>query len=53
MRVERRDPTLQATTAVNQKWEEPVSEAKPFKIPKRLVWDAYQQVRGEPRSGGS
>ena len=52
MRVERRDRTLQPTTAVNQKWEEPVSEAKPFKIPKRLVWDAYQQVRANRGAGG-
>lgn len=52
MRVERRDPTLQPRTAVNQRWEEPVSEAKPFNIPKRLVWDAYQQVRANRGAGG-
>ena len=38
--------------AVNQRWEEPVSEAKPFEIPKRLVWDAYQQVRANRGAGG-
>ena len=53
MRVERRDPTLQPKMAVNQRWEEPVSEEKPFKIPKRLVWDAYQQVRANRGAGGS
>ena len=36
MRVERRDPTFQRRTAANQQWEEPVSNAKPFEIPKRL-----------------
>ena len=29
-----------------------MSEAKPFKIPKRLVWDAYQQVRANRGAGG-
>jgi len=29
-----------------------VSEAKPFNIPKRLVWDAYQQVRANRGAGG-
>lgn len=52
MREERRDPTLQPRTVVNQRWEEPVSEAKPFKIPKRLVWEAYQQVRANRGAGG-
>ena len=52
MRVERRDPALQPKRAVNQRWEEPLSKAKPFKIPKRLVWDAYQQVRANRGAGG-
>ena len=29
-----------------------MSEAKPFNIPKRLVWDAYQQVRANRGAGG-
>jgi group II intron reverse transcriptase/maturase len=29
----------------NQKWEEPVPEAKPYDIPKNLVWEAYQRVK--------
>lgn len=52
MRVERRDPALQPKTAANQRWEEPLSEAKPFKIPKRLVWDAYRRVRANRGAGG-
>src|SRR3954470_14686317 len=43
--AEGRDPTLQPTRPANQRWEEPVSEAKPFDIPKQLVWDAYQRVK--------
>ncbi len=45
MPAEGRDPTLQPTRSANQRWEEPVSEAKPFDIPKQLVWDAYQRVK--------
>src|SRR5215467_11463262 len=41
MRAERRDPTLQRRVVANQQWEEPVPEAKPYDIPKQLVWDAY------------
>ena len=52
MRVERRDPALQPKTAVNQRWEEPLSEAKPYKIPKRLVWEAYQRVRANRGAAG-
>ncbi len=29
-----------------------MSEAKPFEIPKRLVWDAYRQVRANRGAGG-
>ncbi len=29
-----------------------MSEAKPFKIPKRLVWEAYQQVRANRGAAG-
>ena len=29
-----------------------MSEAKPFQIPKRLVWDAYRQVRANRGAGG-
>src|SRR3954464_11160175 len=51
MPAEGRDPTLRPRRPANQRWEEPVSEAKPFDIPKRLVWDAYQ--RGKANRGAA
>ncbi len=45
MRVERGGPTLQLKALVNWKREELVPEAKPYKIPKQLVWEAYQRVK--------
>jgi hypothetical protein len=44
MRVERRDLALQLKTPANQQWEEPVPEAKPYDIPKQLVWEAYLSI---------
>ena len=52
MRAEQRDPTLQPKMVANQGWEEPLSEVKPFKIPKRLVWEAYQRVRTNRGAAG-
>jgi RNA-directed DNA polymerase len=37
---------------VNQKWEEPVSKAKPFRISKRTVWEAYKRVRANQGAAG-
>lgn len=37
---------------VNQPWEEPVSEAKPYVIPKQLVWEAYQRVKANRGAAG-
>src|SRR3954467_14569117 len=51
MPAEGRDPTLRPRRPANQRWEEPVSEVKPFDIPKRLVWDAYQ--RGKANGGAA
>src|SRR3954463_6651046 len=51
MPVEGRDPTLRPRRPANQRGEEPVSEARPFAIPKRLVWDAYQ--RGKANRGAA
>lgn len=33
-------------------WEEPVSEAKPYDIPKHLVWQAYQRVKANRGAAG-
>jgi RNA-directed DNA polymerase len=38
--------------SVNQEWEEPVLEAKPYVIPKRLVWEAYQRVKANRGAAG-
>jgi len=37
---------------VNQQWEEPVPEAKPYDIPKQLVWEAYQRVKANRGAAG-
>ena len=37
---------------VNQRWEEPVPEAKPYNIPKQLVWEAYQRVKANRGAAG-
>ena len=52
MRVERRDPALRPKTRANPDREEPVPEAKPFDIPKRLVWQAYQRVKANRGAAG-
>jgi len=39
------------TEAIWQR-EEPVDEAKPFKIPKREVWEAYKRVKANQGSAG-
>lgn len=36
----------------NQQWEEPVPEAKPYSIPKHLVWEAYQRVKANRGAAG-
>jgi group II intron reverse transcriptase/maturase len=38
--------------AANQRWEELVPEAKPYDIPKQLVWEAYQRVRANRGAAG-
>src|SRR5277367_2351747 len=52
MRAERGGPTLWPKTPVNQRWEEPVPEAKPYNIPKQLVWEAYQRVKANHGAAG-
>jgi hypothetical protein len=36
----------------NPRGEEPVSEAKPYNLPKQLVWDAYQRVKANRGAAG-
>jgi RNA-directed DNA polymerase len=52
MRVERRGPILWPKVLANQQWEEPVPEAKPYSIPKQLVWEAYQRVKANRGAAG-
>src|ERR1700732_4182962 len=52
MRAEGGDPTIWLKVLANQQWEEPVPEAKPFDIPKQLVWDAYQRVKANRGAAG-
>jgi group II intron reverse transcriptase/maturase len=37
---------------VNQQWEDPVPEAKPYSIPKQLVMDAFQRVKQNRGAAG-
>jgi RNA-directed DNA polymerase len=37
---------------VNQRWEEPVTETKPFSISKRVVLEAYRRVKANQGSAG-
>jgi RNA-directed DNA polymerase len=52
MRAERGGPTFWPRELVNQRWEEPVPEAKPYVIPKQLVWDAYRRVKANRGAAG-
>jgi RNA-directed DNA polymerase len=52
MRVERRGWIAQLQGCVNPKGEEPMSEAKPFSIAKRLVWEAYERVKANRGAAG-
>ena len=36
----------------NWKREEPVDEARPFKIPKREVWEAFKRVKANQGAAG-
>jgi len=52
MGAERRGRTVQPWRWVNQQWEEPVAEAKPYAISKRLVWEAYKRVKANRGAAG-
>src|SRR5262249_18450829 len=52
MRAEQGDPTLQRRVLANQQWKEPMPEAKPYDIPKQLVWEAYHRVRANRGAAG-
>jgi RNA-directed DNA polymerase len=52
MGMEQRPRVIQHSMLVNQKWEEPIEKAKPFSIPKHVVWEAYKKVRSNRGAAG-
>src|SRR6516162_2323156 len=50
--MERRGCVMEPNSKVNQQWEEPMSEAKPFCISKREVWEAYKRVKANHGAAG-
>jgi RNA-directed DNA polymerase len=52
MGLERRGCVVQPWSSANWKREEPVDEAKPFKIPKRDVWEAFKRVKANQGAAG-
>jgi RNA-directed DNA polymerase len=52
MWVERGGRPVLPRTLANLKREEPVAEAKPFDVPKRLVWEAYKRVKANRGAAG-
>ena len=52
MGLERRGCVVQPRSQANWQQEEPASEAKPFKIPKREVWEAFKRVRANQGAAG-
>ena len=52
MGMERRGYIIQVYGMVNQRWEEPLSKAKPYSISKRVVWGAYLRVKANRGAAG-
>lgn len=52
MEVERRGRVTQLSQSVNQQWEELMGKAKPFQISKRIVFEAYHQVKANKGAAG-
>ena len=50
--LERRGCVVRPWPLANWKREEPVDEAKPFKIPKREVWEAFKRVKANQGAAG-
>src|SRR5258706_15422681 len=52
MGLERRGCVVRPWSLANWKREESVDEAKPFKIPKREVWEAFKRVKANQGAAG-
>src|SRR5215472_9362572 len=50
--MERRGCVMEPNSKDNQRWEEPMNEAKPFCISKWEVWEAYQRVKANQGAAG-
>ena len=50
--MERRGCVMEPNSMVNPQGEELMSEAKPFLISKREVWEAYQRVKANKGAAG-
>src|SRR6267378_54593 len=52
MELDRRGCVVQPRPRANRQREEPVDEAKPFNIPKRVVWKAFKRVKANRGAAG-
>ena len=52
MELDRRGCVVQPRPWANRQREEPVDEAKPFNIPKRVVWKAFKRVKANQGAAG-
>src|ERR1700686_3121436 len=52
MELDRRGCVVQPRPWANRQREEPVDEAKPFNIPKRVVWKAFKRVKANRGAAG-
>jgi RNA-directed DNA polymerase len=52
MELDQRGCVVQPRSWANRQREEPVDEAKPFNIPKRVVWEAFKRVKANQGSAG-
>jgi RNA-directed DNA polymerase len=52
MGMERRGCVDRPYWTVNQQWEEPLSKAKPFRIARQVVWEAYKRVKANQGAAG-
>src|SRR5437870_7476209 len=50
--MERRGCVMEPKSMANQRWEEPMSEAKPFVISKWEVGEAYKRVKANQGAAG-
>src|SRR3974377_2595059 len=52
MELDQRGCVVQPRPWANRQREEPVDEAKPFNIPKRVVWQAFKRVKANQGAAG-